>query len=118
MTAFNVILTDLLPKELNYSDLDGKTRNWDLGDIEPGGSKMINYLVDVSADADSGFYKNIAEVKADNHPLIKDDADVESREIEVLAETGFSLSEFILLIMLLSVSFGSALYLKEKYFKA
>jgi uncharacterized repeat protein (TIGR01451 family) len=126
-TATDVVLTDELPTGLVYADFDGgQTREWQLGDLAPGKIIAINYLVNVSADASAGTYTNTAQTEATNHPPVFDTAALEVRKIIVkaaemteptLPETGFSLKEFVSLLIVLFACGFSALRLRRKYKK-
>lgn len=115
LTAFNVNLRDLLPKELLFADGSQNDRSWELGDIEPGKSKEIVYKVNISKDAEPIVYKNIAEAKADNFTeAVKAEAVVPVLPVKVLAVTGFETNEFIALFLLLSFISGTAIQLRKR----
>ncbi len=106
LTAFNANLLDILPTGLTFSDIGGKEKNWELGDINPAEKIEITYSVDVAGDINPISFINTAEVSADNHSAVKDIASLSIREVEVLAATGFSINELILLLFSTAVLFG------------
>jgi len=114
LTAFDAKLNDVLPEGLTYSD-DGKNKHdWSLGDIAPGETKAITYKVDVSPKAEYKNYVNVATASASNYPEISSKADLKVVEIKVLAETGFSIGEFIFLTSVLISLVGASIFLKKK----
>ena len=114
LTAYMVSLTDVLPNGLAYTDNVLKTQTWTLGDIAEGESVETKYLVSVDEAAKSGIYVNTAEAIAVNHPAVNDTAQLEVREIVVLAETGFSLPEFISLFLSAVFLLAAAKGLKQE----
>ncbi len=114
LIAFGVALEDVLPAGLIFSDADGSTKSWDLGDINPGEEKVVTYNVDVPEGAEVKVYENVATVSAVNSDPVTAMVDLEVREILVLAETGFSIGEFAgLMLGLVSLS-GTTLFLRRK----
>ncbi len=114
LAAFAVVLTDNLPDVLAYSDDGSTARTWELGDIAPGESKAISFKADLSDDVTPGKVANMASASAANFGEVSDSVEIEVREIAVLAETGFSLSEFILLVFAAAFLSGTALVLKRR----
>ncbi|MCK5510889.1 DUF11 domain-containing protein [Candidatus Parcubacteria bacterium] len=114
LTAFETLLTDTLPAGLNFSDQEGMVKTWSLGDIEQSGIKEISYLVDVSADAKPIVYINKAEASASNHETVSAEANLEVRAVKVLAETGFSVKDLMVLLISLSVITGFIMVLKRE----
>ncbi|MFC1678358.1 DUF4215 domain-containing protein [Patescibacteria group bacterium] len=115
LTAFSVTLSDVMPQGLKFSDGDGTTKDWNLGDIAPGETKTVTYMVDVADFAQPLIYANIATAVASNHDAVKAQADLEVGAVEVLAATGFSGTEFSLLLISAITMFGGALTLRRKY---
>lgn len=111
MTAYNTILIDTLPTELSFIDGNNALKTWQIGDFEPGQTKLIEYDVLINKTAVNGIYTNLAQVSADNHELISAFANV---NIE-LAPTGFSVKEFVFLILAFIIFFGLATTLRKKY---
>lgn len=106
LTAFNVIVRDELQEGLSYADIEEMAREWTIGDLDPDESRGISYYVDVDPDIEAGYLKNIAIVKAENHEEISTSAELEVLPVVVLAETGFKINEFFLLLgALISVAF-------------
>ncbi len=114
LTAFTVVLADNLPDVLTYSDDGSIERSWQLGDIAPGTSQTITVKVNVSKDAQPGKVANLATASAANNGEVSDSAELEIREITVLAETGFSLGEFIVLLFTAACAAGTAFVLKRQ----
>ncbi|MCX6796139.1 MAG: DUF11 domain-containing protein, partial [Candidatus Falkowbacteria bacterium] len=115
LVAYNVKLVDTLPTGLSYADGSPSKRNWDLGDIKPGESKSITYQVNVSQNARAMFYENVAEATAANQDQpVKSTVKLDVRTIRVLAATGFSLVEFIIMISALIILVGLSIFLRKK----
>lgn len=95
LTAFDAVISDVLPEGMVYSENGEITRSWEIGDLEPGGKYELEYFVDIDENVDPKILVNVADVYASNHEKVLDDADIEVLEVEVLAETGFSIAEFI-----------------------
>ena len=114
LTAFEVNLEDLLPEGLEFIDDESASKTWDLGDISPGVSKSATVIVKVTGDITIGKITNTATAAAANHPIVEDSADVEVREIMVLAETGFDLKELMLIIGSIITLMAIALGLKRR----
>ena len=117
-TAINVITVDNLPDGLTYSENGSISRTWDLGDIEPDEKKIIKYLVNVDVLAEAKVYENTAQASADNHNSVSAIADLEVREVIVLAETGFDVHELILLLFAVMTCLGAAMVLKKSVYQA
>ncbi|OGF28641.1 hypothetical protein A2331_04310 [Candidatus Falkowbacteria bacterium RIFOXYB2_FULL_34_18] len=120
LTAFNVVLTDKLLSGLKYTDIDGDIRTWEVGDLEAGETKQFSYLADVLEDAGPGIHTNTAKASADNHETIEASEDLQVVTIEVLSEellpeTGFSVHEFVVLLMILIGLTGASSLLKKKF---
>ncbi|MFH1413181.1 MAG: DUF11 domain-containing protein, partial [bacterium] len=118
LTAFNTILYDGLPEGLTYFSYNGESnteQEWIIGDLEPGMSKTIDYVVLVSKDIADGIYLNTAEVKADNHDPIAAVLGLEIRKPEVLAVTGFDRNELIYLLIGFAAIMSASLILRQKF---
>ncbi len=119
LTAFDAVLDDTLPDGFTFSDDGAATRTVNVGDIKSGEIKTFNFAVTIGDNVAPGNYTNIATVSASNHDPVSDSADIEVRAIEVLgvelAETGFSVKEFVLLVAVILGLYGLALILRRKY---
>ncbi|MCK5211358.1 DUF11 domain-containing protein [Candidatus Parcubacteria bacterium] len=113
LTSFDTVLVDALPTGLTFADNGENTKTWELGDMAPNESKEITYLVNVSVDAAPMAYINTAKVSSSNHEEISDIADVDIRIVEVLAITGFDLSELISLVMVITMLFGMGWFVRQ-----
>ncbi len=113
LTSYETVLTNVLPDDLTYSDDGSQTKSWLLGDLEPGASRTISVKVDVSLEAEPQDYISLASTRSKNHPEVSAPADVEVRLIKVLADTGFSLGQFIFLLALIGLAVGSRQQLKK-----
>ena len=115
MTAFGVALKDTLPEGVKFTDGSANPRSWDLGDIEAGKSKAVTYKVNVDAGVKSMLYKNIAEATATNiDKPVQSSVDLDVRAINVLAETGFDIVEFVGLFSAFLSLVGLSLFLRRK----
>jgi len=114
LTAFNAKLNDILPQGINFQDFDGNIKDWDLGDINPGEEAAVKYMVEVSANAAAKVYANNASASADNHASVIASVDFEVERVIVLAETGFKLSEFIILFVSFLTLAGSAIFIRSR----
>ena len=114
LVADSVVLKDILPAELQFVDFEGSDKTWDLGNLEPLETKEIKVKTKVKDNVPAGEYVNNAEVSAVNADKVSASADYEVKEIAVLAETGFSLSEFLLLLISLFALIGIAFGLKKR----
>lgn len=119
LTAYNAVLTDTLPAGFTFSDDGSAIKTWALGDIEPGQTKNLEYNAAIGGSVASGIYANIAQVSADNYDPARDSTDLEVKKVEVLGVelygTGFSIKEFIILILALVILSGSAILLRKRY---
>lgn len=114
LDSFSTILTDELPAGLSFEDYEFSARMWELGDIMTGETKTITYKVNVNDDAQAGVYTNTASVNSDNHDFVSASANLEIEAIIVLAETGFDIIEFMILILGLFGAAGSSFFLRRK----
>ncbi len=119
LTAFDVTLDDTLPPGFTFSADGTITRTIDVGDIDPGDNRIFKYEVTVGDDVAAGVYTNTAIARASNYDPVKASANLEVKEIEVLgtelAETGFSVKEFALIVGIIFSSYGFAMILRRKY---
>ena len=111
MAAYNAVLIDTLPAEFSFIDGGGASKTWQIGDIEPGQERTMEYEVSIGTAAATGIYANIAQASADNHEPISASADV---NIE-LPPTGFSVKELMILVLALISISASAIILRKKY---
>jgi uncharacterized repeat protein (TIGR01451 family) len=114
ITAFSVLLVDVLPEGLKFVDSEDMTMEWSLGDIDPGESKTISVSTVVSDDAQSKAYINEATVSAINHEAMTAEADITIGEIMVLAATGFSVKDLLVLGSVLVLALSGTLYARRK----
>ena len=114
LSAFNVVVTDKLPIGLVYTGTVDIQMVWEIGDLLEGAEYLIEYEVDVLASAEAISYINTAEAVADNHNAVSDTAALEIRAVEVLAVTGFSIPEFIVLFFALMAASGTAFTLQKQ----
>jgi len=117
-SASNVAIKDTLPAGMTFSD-DGSTmKTWELGLLGAGTSRELVYYADVAPDASADKLVNNAEVTADNYPTLSAKASINVLQPQVLgvklAETGFKLIEFLLLISVLIILLGASRFLKNK----
>ncbi|MFH0892732.1 MAG: thrombospondin type 3 repeat-containing protein [Candidatus Falkowbacteria bacterium] len=117
--AKNVVLSDTMEAGLMFSDAEGLTRTWELGDIAQGGKKEVSYTVNIDKTAAAKVYANTATVKADNSAAdASATADLTVENVKVLAETGFDESELLILVLSVLGLFGIAKVLKFGVVKA
>lgn len=114
LTAFDVVVTDILPEGLSFSEDGTSEKTWEVGDLAPGESQELSYLVDISEDAEANNYANLAHASATNHGEISADATLEIKIIAVLAETGFRIAELLALFTFIAFALGYAARLKER----
>jgi uncharacterized repeat protein (TIGR01451 family) len=114
LTAFNAIINDKLPAGMVYSDDGSTAREWKIGDLLPGGSRTVNYEVNITKSAKQGELQNTASASADLHPQISDTAKIEVRPISVLGiELPASGIRYIEAILLASAAFAMLLIAKR-----
>jgi len=114
LTAFEVSLKDILPKELSFLEFEGTDKTWNLGDIEPQASKEIKVKTVVSKTAPAGVYSNTTEVSAVNHETMLASDDYEVEAVSVLADTGFDIKELFLILLSLAFLVGGSRILRQK----
>ncbi|MBI4426269.1 MAG: DUF11 domain-containing protein [Candidatus Kerfeldbacteria bacterium] len=84
-TAKNVVLTDTLPSGFTFA-VDGSTaKSFTVGNLAPGQSATVTYLVNISGTQAAGTYNNSAKAKGDNTSEVTATAPVEVRVPIVLA---------------------------------
>lgn len=115
LTAFNVQVQDVLPAGLEFTEFDGEDYTFGFGDIEVGKEKTATVKTKVKDDVEAKQYINNVTVTADNHPEMGASDDVVIEEVKVLAETGFSGSEFLILVLASSMSLFASTSLKRRY---
>lgn len=118
LPSFDTTLTNILPDGFTYSDIGGDEWSWFLGDLAPGETKTIVVKVDVASNVNPATYVSDASVSSANHDEVTDPADIEVRQITVLAETGFSVMEFGLLLSILASLWTVNYFLKKKLVNA
>ncbi len=96
------------------SDADEVTKTWDLGDLVAGESKVTVVSVGALAGIAKGVYSSPSSAEATNHDKVTAIADVSVDHVQVLSATGFSLLEFISLIMLTLIALGAGQVLRRK----
>jgi len=85
-TARDVILTDILPTGFVFaSDLSNQS-SFTIGDLAPGESKTVKYLVNISGSQAAGTYDNLATAKGSNTDEVTDIAPVEVRVPQILGD--------------------------------
>ena len=110
--AINSELNVVLPDGFSYND-PAVSGVWALGDIAPGAESAVTIFVDVAETADNQTYSIAATAKADNNPEVSAPAEVQIEEVIVLAETGFNLNEFLVLLFSLFLSTSTVMYLRK-----
>jgi hypothetical protein len=114
LTAFNAVLADQLPDGFVFSDDQQDARLLGLGDLEPGQSESFSWFADIDSQVLAGTYVNKAEVSADNADTKTAEDSIIVRKQEVLAESGFSTSEFGLLLFGLMGTAGASVWLRRR----
>lgn len=114
LSAFNVVVEDVLPKGMALSNQAGNTAIRQIGNLAPGASTTLSFFVDISETIGAGLLQNTASVRADNHEKINDMAQVEVREAEVLAATGFVYKELLYLLTFSAMSFSLAWVFRKR----
>ncbi|MFH0828989.1 MAG: NEW3 domain-containing protein [Candidatus Kerfeldbacteria bacterium] len=86
-TAKNVVLTDTLPAGFTFASDGTTTKSFPIGNLAPGQSATVTYLVNISGTQTAGTYNNFAKAKGDNTSEVTAVAPVEVRIPTVLAAT-------------------------------
>jgi len=119
LTAFNVILSDILPDGFIFADSNKTSMNWQLGDITAGNSINTSYKVLIGDKVADGIYANLAQASADNNKNVTDSVNVKVGKPQVLgaelAGTGFNNYELAGIIILIVLLFLMSSLLKRKY---
>jgi hypothetical protein len=84
-----------------------------LGDIGSGKTVFTDIGVDIDPVVESRKFTILATAQAINSNSVSAPAEVEVERVIVLAETGFSILEFLFLLMALMISTSTAIYLKK-----
>ena len=117
--AIGVIVYDELPAGFSFSSNDKSNRAWEIGDIGAYESRVIEYGVNIDISVLPGTYDNKVMVTSSNNDTIETSAGLEVRSISVkgleLYPTGFSMREFLSLVILLLIFLGTAFFIKKKY---
>jgi hypothetical protein len=74
----------------------------------------VTYQVNVDENAVAQVYTNTAEASADNHEAVSASAELEIRAIEVLAESGFSKNELLIILFSLISVFNIIHFMKSR----
>ena len=117
LNAYNLVLTDQLPTGFYFNENKQIKKSWPLGDMPPGKIIKLDYEVTVTSKVAVGKYRNLAALTADNHSPINASAEIEIRQVKVLAElapSGFDFNELIILIITLFSLIGLGLVIKQK----
>ncbi len=119
LTAFEVLVSENLPNGLVFSDSGSMNKQWNLSDIAPGEFKNIEYSISADKSLAPGIYTIAAKVQAANNNPISAEVDLEIRAATVkgaeLASTGFSVKEFVVLILALAMLSGFVVMLRKRY---
>ena len=111
--SVNTELDVTLPDGFSYHD-PSVSGVWALGDIASGEESTTTIFLDIAQTADNQTYSIAATAKSDNNAEISAPANVEIEKVVVLAETGFSVNEFIFLLFALFLSSASVMYLRKQ----
>ncbi|MBI5404815.1 MAG: DUF11 domain-containing protein, partial [Candidatus Kerfeldbacteria bacterium] len=65
-TARNVVMTDTLPTGFTFAVDGTTTKSFAIGDLAPGQSATVTYIVNISGTQAAGIYNNLAKAKGDN----------------------------------------------------
>jgi uncharacterized repeat protein (TIGR01451 family) len=114
LTATKVMLDDVLPDGLVFSDTGQNTKTWDIGDLKAGETKDIVYFVDIKDDATPKTYTNTATAKSLNSDSVVARADLLVKPIKVLAATGFEKTEFAAITALMILLIIASVVLKKR----
>jgi len=120
--AIGVVVTDELPEGLTFA-LNGEgSYTWAIGDLGPGEFKVLEYDVIIDDEISEGIYENTVMVKALNHEELVASTGLEIKKVktlgigeEFLEFSGFSIKEFIILIIFASSLFIISWRLRRKY---
>jgi len=115
LDAVNVVVIDILPDGLIFSADGNQEKEWSLGDLAPGAAETLAYEVIVEKTTAAGVYTNTAQAQADNNDPVMASADLEVRQVEVLAASGWNEKEFIGLLTLLVATIGWTIRRRYSY---
>lgn len=118
MAASDVVLNDALPEGFVFSGTDETFKSWPAVDISSGEIKTYEYTIDILGTAEEKTYTNVATIVKGAEVQAEDSADLKIMAPSVLGmeffSTGFSVKEFLLLVLLLtSLVFCSAMIRKN-----
>jgi uncharacterized repeat protein (TIGR01451 family) len=85
--ATNVVLTDVLPDGLRFTDTKALSREWTIGTLHPDQSVTMTYRTTVESTALEGTHTNIAELAFAEGDPIEALASVDVRAVKVLGAT-------------------------------
>ena len=122
LSAYNTVMSDTLPEPFVFSESQSASRTWQLGDLAPGETRTFSLAVDISPEAEPGYYRNLVLVQADNHGPVSATAEIEVREVvvgaiefeEKLVKTGFSRTEALAVLVLVGSFLALAWYLRRE----
>lgn len=121
-SAYEVTITDTLPDGFVFKDTKDTKKTWTIPVLAVGETKSFNYLVSIGKEVKPDYYTNTVKAVAINHSAIIANAKIQVKPPLVLGEkltgTGFSLGEFILLLIILFTAAGSAIAIRKKMLKA
>lgn len=117
ITSFDTILNSILPTDLTFKENNSFTKNWNLGDINPGETKVITSMVNISTQADARTHVAVATTSSSNHDEVFSETELDIRRVSVLAETGFSVQELGVLGGIMGIVFSGIIALKREEVK-
>jgi uncharacterized repeat protein (TIGR01451 family) len=116
LTAFDVVISDILPEGLLHTNDNSLTKTWEMGDLKPGEKFELNFFVDVGLNVAPNKYINTAEAIAANHKKVTDTAQLEIKPREgVLPVTGIDTTELLGIFGLFLGLSGTGMALRKKY---
>lgn len=83
-TAKNVIIRDSLPVGFSETTSNERSLGWDIGDLAAGASWTATFQAHSAPNIAPGTYRNLVAARADNHDAIRDTANVEITNREIL----------------------------------
>jgi uncharacterized repeat protein (TIGR01451 family) len=114
LIAYDVKISDKLPKGLSFVDTDGK---WNIGNLNPKDTKTIKYKVKVGNDVNEGKYKNIVTAEALNNGPVSAEKEIDVMKPEVLGiklpSTGFSNTELEALLGIIALLVLASIFAKK-----
>ena len=118
LTAFGVNLHDTLPAGFSFVDGGLTEKDWVIGDMASGQTKGVEYFINIDESVAASIYANIADAWAVNAGKTSASADLEVREVAVLAESGIDRVEYALLAVIAAALLASSQVLRRRYLKA